>query len=239
MFQADMQSKMTSAADVFEMFKSMTTPGYYLAVGLGFVSNIILISIIYTYIAKYVESGSGNFTIEEVWQFALRNTGMVFVTSLLTGLIVIAGIVLVIIPGIWLSIVLSIIIYMRIIEKNSFSEAFSRCFDLVRGNWWWTFLLIVVLYIVASLCAMVFQMPQLILTQVVVLNSGSISDWKFLFTVFSAIGVFFSSILNVLPMIGIAFQYHSLIDKHESPNLRSKIAELRESDDQTNQNIGW
>jgi hypothetical protein len=55
---------------------------------------------------------------------------------ILMTLIIVAGLVLLIIPGIWLSILLSFSAYFLLLEKKGIKASLSASKELVTGRWW-------------------------------------------------------------------------------------------------------
>lgn len=74
-------------------------------------------------------------TIGSAWSF-MRGRLLVFLlTSLVAGLILMGGLLLLIIPGIYLAIRYSLLTGVVIVEEKSFRAAFQRCRDLASGNY--------------------------------------------------------------------------------------------------------
>ncbi|MGJ3249459.1 MAG: hypothetical protein ACFE0I_25735 [Elainellaceae cyanobacterium] len=81
---------------------------------------------------------------------------LVLLTSIV-GVILVLGFILLIIPGIYLSVRLSFVFYAVMIENQSAFNAIQRSWQLTQGHWWllfWSFFLI----------AIVLTIPVLILT---------------------------------------------------------------------------
>lgn len=211
---------------------------YFLFLLAAVLANAMLVSVTYSYISLYIERKGANFTDEEVWAEVRSNFFMVLGTVLLSALIIGLGLVLLIIPGIYVAVSISFILIMRMVERNSFGEAFSRCFTLVKDNWWYTLLIIVVVSILVGIVAYVFMIPQMIYTFIYTFDavSGNSVDVSILYIVLTSLGTFFASLLNSITFVAIALHYFNLVEKKESPALYEKIDEINENNlDNTNQ----
>lgn len=78
---------------------------------------------------------------------------------ILTALIITAGTMLLIIPGIFCGLVLAFVKYRILLEKEGVFLAIKNCFKLVWGHWWRTFLvfspfyLLVIIFLILQLYA--------------------------------------------------------------------------------------
>lgn len=67
--------------------------------------------------------------------------------TVIVGVILVLGVILLIIPGIYLSVRLSFVFYAVMIENQSAFNAIQRSWQLTQGHWWllfWSFFLIVI-----------------------------------------------------------------------------------------------
>jgi hypothetical protein len=84
-------------------------------------------------------------------RFALRKLHSVFWVTFLMVLGLIVAFLLLIIPGIWLSVAWALAIPVLLSEGAKGSKALGRSFALVKNNWWKTFGTLAVMYIMVSL----------------------------------------------------------------------------------------
>ncbi len=70
---------------------------------------------------------------------AVEKLGALLVTGFLAALAVIAGLILLILPGIWIGVALFAAVPVVMVEGLSGTAALSRSFDLVKNHWWSTF----------------------------------------------------------------------------------------------------
>ncbi|MDX1462618.1 MAG: hypothetical protein R3359_06140 [Marinirhabdus sp.] len=82
--------------------------------------------------------------------------------SILVGLIVAAGTVLCILPGIYFGVVLTTTYSIIVFERKGVTDAISYSFELIKGQWWITFATLLVLMILYYVMIMIGQIPQYI-----------------------------------------------------------------------------
>jgi hypothetical protein len=178
-----------------------------------------------SYIKLYIEHGNNNFDLNVVWEDVKSKFWMILFTSIGQTIAVILGAVLLILPGAYLAVALSIIYIVRYEENLGFFDSFNRCLKLIKGRWWFTlaFLLLLVVILYAAIFA--FQVPQYILLFITSINSLEDGELSFnnpaliITSIFSSLSYFVYSIVYV----GLAFHYYNLVEQKEAPGLLAKI----------------
>jgi hypothetical protein len=82
--------------------------------------------------------------VEASYRYGFRRLGSVILLSLLVGLIVAVGFILLFVPGVIFLVFLSASIPVLIVENRRGTEAMSRSWDLVRGHFWHALVVILV-----------------------------------------------------------------------------------------------
>lgn len=90
-------------------------------------------------------------SIGESIRTGIRRAHSILWVSILTMVVVLFGLALLIIPGIYLTIALAVAIPALMVEGRKGWKAVNRSFNLVQGNWWRAFAVIVVATIFAGL----------------------------------------------------------------------------------------
>jgi hypothetical protein len=216
----------SGGSNPFAQFQNILGMEYFFGVLFSFISLIIVAIVVTEYIRLYNEDKTENYQ----WQDILPKLKSDFLSIFLLGLgysvIVALSSLLFIIPGIYMAIALSLLIYVKIYEEKSFFQAVSRCLDLIKGNWWATFGLLIVLSIVQGLLSFVFQIPMLISTVLLTLQginkevSGDTNIFLVVSTIISTIG---SQLLYVVSLTGLCFQYFNLVEEKDASGLLSRI----------------
>jgi ABC-type phosphate transport system permease subunit len=77
--------------------------------------------------------------VEQSYRFGFHRLGSVLLVSVLVGLAIIGGLILFIIPGIYIAVRLAVCIEALVVEGRRGTEAMRRSLGLVGGHWWHAF----------------------------------------------------------------------------------------------------
>ena len=78
-------------------------------------------------------------SVEQSYRFGFHRLGSVLLVSVLVGLAIIGGLILFIIPGIYIGIRLCVSMEALVVEGRRGTEAMGRSWALVGGHWWHAF----------------------------------------------------------------------------------------------------
>lgn len=108
------------------------------------------------------------------YRWGFRHLGSVLLISLLAGLAIFVGLLLLVIPGIIIAVMLTVTIPALIFENKRGTEALSRSWNLVKGHFWHVLGTVIVAGIITGIISGIF---------------GALggSNW-FLFWIFNSIG---------------------------------------------------
>ena len=169
-----------------------------------------------------------------MWNKFTRVFLSVIFTSIIVSLIVVAGTLLFIIPGIYLAVSLSIILLIVVHEQDSLGYSLTRSFDLTRIQWWWTFLLIIVVYVLAIILIYILAIPTSVITDIYgisTITSVSVPERiKITLVILNVLTNIFGTVLYVIPYTALSFQYFNLAKKKEGPSAMDKIDEINEDE---------
>jgi hypothetical protein len=98
-------------------------------------------------------------SVEQSYRFGFHRLGSVLLVSVLVGLAIIGGLILFIIPGIYIGIRLCVSIEALVIEGRRGTEAMGRSWALVGGHWWHSFGALVVGGLLTSIVNAVITAP--------------------------------------------------------------------------------
>jgi hypothetical protein len=113
---------------------------------LGFFISLVAVFWLQAALVKAVEDvrdGRADLSLQETFEAAKPRLGSVIVAGLLAGLGIIVGLVLLIVPGLFLMTIWAVIVPVIVLEGKSAGESFSRSRELVRGYGWGVFGVIV------------------------------------------------------------------------------------------------
>ncbi len=160
------------------------------------------------------------------------NMSSIFVVGLLTGLIVFGCLLLLIIPGIIVSVMLSFTATVVVFEKLSPSKAISRCWKLGGTEWWPTVGLMIVIGLIGGIINLIFSVPNVVVTFVVAFSQINIQEssfaFKLIYYITTLISTFSALIVSTISIIAIAFQWANIREIKEGYSLQDKISNFEE-----------
>jgi hypothetical protein len=74
--------------------------------------------------------------VEQSYRFGFARLGPILVVSILVGLATLAGLIVLIIPGIYIGVRLAVSTQALVVEGRRGTEAMGRSWGLVGGHWW-------------------------------------------------------------------------------------------------------
>lgn len=193
------------------------------------ISYVIITVVTYAHLLIYKESETGVFEIDDVWKRVKKIFFPVFLTGIGYSFFVGLGFVFLIVPGIYLSITLSIIFIVRLEEEIGFFDAVSRCIKLIKDNWWFTFGLMLVIGIIQGFLTYALYIPTYIMMFVTAFSgvdseSSGLNRILYIITsIISSLGV----ILYSISTVAIAFHYYNLVERKEAPGLLEQIDQIK------------
>jgi len=207
-----------------ERGESYFSSTYFLSLFFDYVSFIITMLTVYSYISLYKEKGNEAPEVAEVWSFVKYYFFRVFGSYLVLTLCIIMGCVFCIVPGIYVGVVFSLVIPIIVIENSTLSYAFNRCFQLIKNNWWFTLGLVFVSVVIIFAATMAVGIP----AAIVVFAATFLTKVSGL-SVYSYATVIISHLLQFLyiyPYIVIAFTYFNFVEQKDDDNLLHRIMNL-------------
>src|SRR6266540_3445421 len=86
-----------------------------------------------------VEVAGEDPSVEQSYRFGFVRLGSVVLVSVLVGLAIIGGLILLVIPGIYVGVRLAVSIEALVVEGRRGTQAMGRSWGLVGGHWWHAF----------------------------------------------------------------------------------------------------
>lgn len=191
------------------------------------VSYTMLVATTYSYICLYIENGNRNFTIGDVWikikSVFFKTLGANILFVIVVGASIVILFFLIGLPGLYLATSLSLMFFIAIYENKNIGQAFSRSFKLTHKKWWWTLLLLIVLTLMISVVNMAFGIPNMVITFTISFNQGGSETLKYTQMILTIITSIIGTILYVILLVALAFQYFSIVEEHEGKGLEERI----------------
>lgn len=195
---------------------------------------IVLYGTVLHIIKSYI-SNNGEILEQEISQGIKKDFWKLLGYFILTGILSLIGFILCFLPGVYLVIVFTPGVALLVMEDESVTETFTKCFTLIKDNWWITFATVLVFGILISILGYVFQLPTLIYTMVESFTAiekssdpSAIADiyqnWVYL--LFAAIGSLGQLFLNIFTVIMAALVYFNLSEKHNFTGTYEQIDQI-------------
>jgi len=225
----------TSLFSMMDNSRSMNgfAGGYFIGMFFILLSLTIITNTVLAYVSLYLERGSDNFEVEDVWKRVKQNFWMILGTNFLITLIyipiAIVSIILLEIPFIYVAVATQFIYAIRYFEKLSFGAAFSRCFKLIKDRWFFTFGLILVCSMVLNFLSSAASLPISIISGATAYALGFDESEKFMqigMLVYYSLALISSYILMSVIYLMLTFNYFSLVEEKEHPHLFKRIEEI-------------
>lgn len=109
-------------------------------------------------LVRDVRDGRADRSIAETYEAVRPRLPALIVAGILAGLGILIGLVLVIIPGLFLLTIWSMIVPVIVLEGKSAGDSFRRSREIVRGNGWNVFGLLVVTFLIIIVAGVVIQL---------------------------------------------------------------------------------
>jgi len=176
------------------------------------------------YLKYYLENDGRQPGIEEIWALYKKYFFRVFFYSIPVGILTIVGCFLCFFPGIYLWVVFVPFTLVIMIEDAGFSEAFYRCFDIIKTNFWPSlavYLVAVIIYYVSS--GIISVVVGLVIGLAAYFTTKDIGATVGIATSFLNI---FSFTFYIIYFIAAAFQYFSLAEGRDGTGILNRIENI-------------
>lgn len=109
-------------------------------------------------VVRDVRDGRADRTIGETYQAVAPRLPALIVAGILAGIGIAIGLLLLIIPGLFLLTIWSMIIAAIVIEGRSAGDSFGRSREIVRGHGWEVFGLIIIVFLLVAVSSGIIQL---------------------------------------------------------------------------------
>ncbi|MBN2166400.1 MAG: hypothetical protein JW717_09005 [Marinilabiliaceae bacterium] len=217
-----------------------------------FIAYTMFSGMVFEYIYLYNKKNGEEVTISETWNRFKEDAAALFGYQILLGIIIafaavvmaliftsigmaspiitILGIILLFTALIYIGIPLNLFLMVRVSERKGFSDTISRCFKLVKDNWWVTFGLLLIIVMIQAILGSIFNIPQYIylaiqgISALTGKNPGDINMVAMI--IFNTISVLGSMWLYILNSTFIGVHYFSLVEKKDNQSLLNRIESI-------------
>lgn len=174
------------------------------------------------YIALYIRKGNVAPTLAEVWSYFKYYFFRMLGSGIVMTIFIMLSFLCCIVPGFYVLPAVFIFYAVLVFENAGFSFSFNRAFQLVKNEWWITFATILVVYFIYYACAMVIQVPAMVISL-----ASSFTQHEGLVTgtygAITSIAQQLSQVFMIIPLVASALIYFNLVERKESSGLMEKI----------------
>jgi hypothetical protein len=197
---------------VFAVLKSPTVWLVYLAIILAF-------TVIYGALIQQIDAMAHGqrLSVGEAFAQGLMRLPTLFGVTILLGLMIVVGLFLLIIPGIWLWGVFQLAFVAAVVERTGIFESFGVSRRLISGNWWRANVIIFVAFVILFVVMMVIGM----IAGVVMVTTGGAEA-----TLSTGAQVIQQIISGVLNLFWLSFYPCVLLSVYYDLKLRKEGADL-------------
>ncbi len=197
---------------------------YFLLLVLSLANITAMKVAIIAYMKIYDENGKQVPEMAQVWEEFKKYFFKVMMYSIPLILLIAVGTVMCIAPGLYLMVVLVPFEIMLMVEDRSFSEAFSRCFDLIKNNFWMSFGVYFVCYLIYSCSAGIIGFAVAILGGA--LSYFTTKDIGGTLAVGTSILNIFSFLFYIIYFVGAVLNYYNLVERYDGTGMLKRLDHL-------------
>lgn len=196
--------------------------------------TVLAIAVVHEYIRAYHLGDHHGISTKQLWDAARKQYWSYFGASFLSGLLLVVGFMLCLLPGFFPLAVLSLVLIVHAIERTGGSMALSRSYKLVINQFWPTLGLILVLgvmmvliYYAISLIFMIIMGGSMFAgfseTPTPDAVAQSFSGFGLMMSVQYMAQQVVQFLLYPYIWIALSLRYFSLVEEQESAGLRERV----------------
>jgi hypothetical protein len=194
---------------------------YFLVIFFAWLNFTAMQVVIISYIKVYEIKNGQTPAIDEVWNVFKKNILKVFFYSIPIALLTALGFILCLVPGIYLAVVFAPFSSIVIIEDKSYSEAFNRCFRLIKDNFWISFVIYVLTYLIAAFSGGILSAVLGGITGL--LSYFTTKDITSTILIADSILTIFTFIFYIVYFVSVTLHYFNLTEIYDGTGMMKKL----------------
>jgi hypothetical protein len=210
----------TTSATPYEPF-GLT---YFLIALFTWINVIAMRVALIGYVKVYDRKEGETPTMPEVWEEFRKYFFKVLFFSIPIIFLILIGLVFCIAPGVYFWVVLMPFEIILMVENKGFSEAFSRCYVIIKENFWQSFGIYIIAYLIYIVMSGIIGGVISLITGVIsYFTTDDIST-----TVAWVTSVFniFSFVFYIVFFISVILNYYSLTEKYDGTGILRRLDSL-------------
>lgn len=202
---------------------SFYTPGYFLSLLFSVISYASMLATVAIYMKSTEETGVSP-TAGEVWRSFGKYFLRIALFSVLQSLLVFVGVLFCVVPGIYFFTVLIPYPFIIVNEDKSVGETFSRCFELIKENFWASLGIYIVVGLISFACSLVIGV---ILGLAAGLGSYfSLQDLGTTAAIVTSVVNIIESFFYLIFFVSVGLQYYNLSELKDGTGLERRLEGL-------------
>lgn len=213
---------------------------FFLTLMLLVVSMVVFFALLYSVVLLFIRSyvdHKGVVNELDVTQGVKDNFTSMSGLFLITGTLLVFGLTLFVLPGIYLWVPFTIAPAVMILDKRSIGGTLNEAFRLISNNWWMTFFSLVLIFLLTQIISMVFQMPMFIYYFIKALSMSqessiadpsSLFDW--VYVLLNVVSSLIQYMLWVIIIVASGFIFYNLHEKKYATGSMEEIENLGSSE---------
>lgn len=205
----------------------------YLLVGLFGWLNITAMQVaIISYIRAYELRDGQTPEMGEVWDVFKKNYIKVLFYNIPVFLLTLIGFLFCLFPGVYFAVVLAPFAIIVVLENKSFSDAFSRCFEIIRNNFWNSLGIYFLVYLIYSFSSGIIS--------VIVGGISGVLSYLTTRDIGTTIGIItsvlsiFSFVFYIIYYVSVSLHYYNLVEKTDGTGILKRLDKLGDRNDFNN-----
>jgi hypothetical protein len=216
-----LQADPDSLDSITSMFTSLGGSGIF-----GMLASAAMSVVVYNHMALVSESEHGSTNVNEIWERFKTDIWAIIAISVLTFIFTFLGMIVFIIPGIYLAIKFALIPAVYVKERVGISDAFSRSWRLTTNFWWFTFGLLIVMGILVSFMSYCLAIPIMLTSAFVGFAGGEAGSGDTIIAIIYGTAILLGYIFYALLYISIGLHYFNLVERKEGSAMKEQIDQI-------------
>lgn len=217
----------STAKTMQDPFNAIFGIEYMLLLAFALLSYTMITIITLEFVVLYAARGPEEITMDIIWRSTKKDFWMMILTIIGNFFVIIFSMLLLIIPGIYFSIVVSLVPIMRIQERTGYFASVRRSMRLMSGSWWFTLGLFIIMALIVGIMGSVMGLPSMAVNFLSVFHGADVTG-RFYRALFIITGIVqqLSAFFSAIVLIASGFLYYSLVEKKEGAGLLKKVEEI-------------
>jgi hypothetical protein len=186
-----------------------------------FINHVVLTLVTLSYLAVYRQKDNQPADTIEVWGYFRYYFFRVLFTQIVLLICAAVGFFFCFFPGVYFSVVFSLVTPVMVIENGSFRYSLDRAFKIIKENWWLTFGAIILIVIVTAMIMLIIMLPAMIIYGGTQWLTGEKLDT--FAGILQSVMINLCQLLWIIPVITITLVYYSLTEEKEGNSLIDRI----------------